>query len=529
MTSNASTPGVQRRRPTDDAPDAAAAPEAAPRPVRVPLVAQPVAAPPRSAVDEFAPPPTTDDFAALFEAQPVDIALPSVGDAVRGRVLGWDTESVFIELGGKSEGVISTAELLDAEGNLRVKVGDEVEARVVRTRGGTVVLSKGLGRGNAGADALAEAHESRIPVEGKVVGTNKGGFEIELLGTRGFCPFSQIDLGPSEPETHMGQTYRFLVTRLSERDIVLSRSELLREEREQRTRELIENLAADDTYEGRVTRVEKYGAFVDIGGVEGLVHVSELGWSRVEDPESVIAVGDRVHVKVLGIENPDDPRARRIRLSMKALAEDPWIVAVRDWAPGLVVHGTVARLERFGAFIELAPGIDGLAHISELAPGRRLSHANQALEIGEQVEVEIQELDPLKRQIRLTLRGRGDNPWESAARDYPPGTAVQGEVVNATNFGFFLRLPSGIEALLPLSQLADGEDRTARARYHAGAQIEARVLEVDTARGRMTLTRREDASLDQGSFRDWQKTKNREESSGGFGTLGDLLKAKLSK
>jgi small subunit ribosomal protein S1 len=524
-----SRPGVVLRRTPETAPldEAASAPtEAASRPVRAPIEAAPVAPVARTPVDENAPAPTTDDFAALFEQTDVDFAMPQVGDSVRGRVLGWDDESVFVDLGGKSEGVISTGELVDARGQLSVAVGDSIEARVVRTSGGTLQLSRGFGRGAAGTEALAEAHASGIPVEGRVTGTNKGGFDIDVLGARGFCPFSQIDVAPSEPETHVGQTYRFLITRLGDRDVVLSRSQLQREEREERAREVVERLGQEDVFEGRVTRIEPYGAFVDLGGIEGLVHVSELDYARVEDPNDVVRVGEWMQVRVLSVENADDPRQRRIRLSRKALQEDPWIAAVRDWAPGLALHGRVSRVESFGAFVELAPGIDGLVHISELAPGRRLSHASQAVEVGESLEVELQEIDPLKRQIRLALRGRGDTPWDTAAENWPPGTTVQGEIVNATNFGFFVRLPSGIDALLPLSQLAEGEDRTARTRFHAGAVIEARVLEIDRARGRMTLTRREDTGTDETSFRDWKRSAQSAQGGSGFGTLGDLLRAK---
>ncbi len=313
------------------------------------------------------PMPTTDDFAAMLGDAPLQIARFSVGDKVTARIVVVGDDTLFASLGGKSEGVISRAEFLDDEGELTVGVGDEVEAYVVSSRGGSIRLSVALGHGSADSAMLEDACQQQIPVEGRVTGTNKGGYDVAVLGSRGFCPFSQIDIESGrDPEAYVGETYRFLITRAEEggRNVVLSRAALIRAEREAAAADILRDLKIGDELDGLVTRIAEFGAFVDIGGVDGLVHVSQLGWSRVEDPNEVVSVGDRVRVAVLGVSDLDDPARRRISLSMKALAEDPWVATVHTLHPGDAMPGTVVRLERYGAFVEIAPGVDGLVHVS---------------------------------------------------------------------------------------------------------------------------------------------------------------------
>ncbi|MCB9532838.1 MAG: S1 RNA-binding domain-containing protein [Myxococcales bacterium] len=467
--------------------------------------------------------PSTDDFAAMLGAGPLGVRSYDVGDKVTGTVVAIGNDAVFVALGGKTEGAIDSAELLDRDGQLTVSVGDSLEAYVVTVRGG-VRLSRALGKGGGEHLAILEdAARQGIPVEGRVTGVNKGGFDVQALGARGFCPFSQIDLGSgAEPETWIGQTLAFLVTRVEEggRNVVLSRSALLRRERDERAGATLETLRPGLELDGVVTRVADFGAFVDIGGVDGLVHVSELSWGRVDHPSELVNVGDRVRVSVVSLSDLDDAKHRRIALSMRALAEDPWFAATRDLHPGSTATGRVTRLERFGAFVELAPGVEGLVHISEIDPGRRLKHPKDALDAGAEVQVQVLQVDPQKRQIALSIKALLDDPWTELVARFPPGTAVQGTVESVQSFGVFVALAAGVTALLPLGNLPEDEARNAYTRFRQGTAVEARVTQVDVERRRISLSRRPVEDDDGGRAFQAHKTQQPEK----LGTFADLLR-----
>ena len=469
------------------------------------------------------PLPTTDDFAAMLGGAPVKLTYVNPGDKVTATIIAIGAEAVFVELGGKTEGAIDRSELLDSEGELAVAVGDSIEAFVVSVRDG-IKLSKGIGKGSENAALLQDAHAQGIPVLGTVSGTNKGGYEVEIAGTRAFCPFSQIDIQPTdEPEVHLGQSYQFLITKVEEegRNVVVSRRRLQEEERERQAAETIQAIAPGAVFEGVVSRVADFGAFVDLGGVDGLVHVSELSYARMDHPSEMLAVGDTVRVVVLSASELHDPRNRRIALSMKQLQEDPWISAISQIHVGVTLTGVVARLERFGAFVEIGPSVDGLVHVSEVSPGRRINHPKEVLSVGDEVQVQVIKVDPQKRQIGLSIKSLMDDPWSSAAKSYPVGGAVQGVVDSVQKFGIFVSL-SGINGLIPLSQLPDDEAKNVYTRFRPGTEIEARVLAVDSDRRRLTLSRREDLEADaRQAFSQYQAG---QEEAVGMGTFADLLK-----
>ncbi len=469
--------------------------------------------------------PTTDDFASMLGNAPVAIRRVEVGQKVTAKIVAIGSEAVFVALGAKAEGALDRSELLNAEGELSVSIGDEVEAYVVSLADG-IRLSRGLSGGD-GNEMLVDAHAQEIPVEGKVTGTNKGGYEVEVLGSRGFCPFSHIDLDPtSQPEDHLGATYNFLVTKVEDggKNVVVSRRRLLEKERESIAQETLKSLAPGAVFDGNVTRVADFGAFVDIGGIDGLVHVSELSWSRLDHPSEFVAVGDRLRVTVLSVSDLDNPKHRRISLSAKNQDEDPWSTGVARLAVGQDVTGVVARLEGFGAFVELGPGLDGLVHISEIAPGRRINHPREVLTVGDSVQVQVVKIDPIKRQIGLSIKALMGDPWSTAAKEMPVGSTIQGEVDSIQSFGIFVSLPGGISGLLPLSQLPDDEAKTVYNRFRPGTPIEARVLDVDAARRRLTLTRREDSESDgKAAFAQYKAAKPAEASTT-MGTFADLLK-----
>jgi small subunit ribosomal protein S1 len=382
------------------------------------------------------PPPfdRENDFGAMlaeFEAEQQRSPKqkePREGDVVRGPVVSIGQDAVFVDLGGKADGMIDLAEVLDGDRALTVKVGDEIEATVVDVSGknGCVVLRRklGAGRGAEGRAELMEAFTQGIPVEGVISGVNKGGVEVQIAGTRCFCPISQLDLRHVEDAAaFVGQRLSFRVTKCEESargglDCVVSRRALLEEDAQDRAKETEKHLAVGAVLRGRVTTLKDYGAFVDLGGLEGMLHISQLGFQRVAHPKDVLAIGQEIDVQVIKLEKSDDPkRPLRISLSLKSLERDPWHDAVERFPEGARLPGTVRRLETFGAFVELSPGIEGLLHVGELGEHKRVRHPKELLKIGQALEVMVLSVDREQRRISLGLAKPGeaaDGPLPSA-------------------------------------------------------------------------------------------------------------------
>jgi small subunit ribosomal protein S1 len=350
---------------------------------------------------------------------------PQIGAEVRGRVLSIGRDAVFVDLGGKDDGILAIDEVRGPDGQITVAVGDEIAARVVEVdgRSGGVVLRRTLGRGADGRAELQQAFELGIPVEGQITGVVKGGVEVQVAGLRAFCPISQLDLRHVEDAApYVGQKHRFRVTRFEETgrsaNVVLSRRALLEEDQKAQAAELRKHLAVGAVLRGRVSAIKDYGAFVDLGGIEGMLHVSELSFQRARHPKDVLTVGQEIEVQVIKLEKVDDPRKadhklEKVSLSLKSLERDPWSEVETQFPEGARLSGTVMRLESYGGFVELLPGIEGLVHISELGKGRQLRHAREALKVGQKVEVVVQAVDREKRRISLALAGgAGDEGGE---------------------------------------------------------------------------------------------------------------------
>jgi small subunit ribosomal protein S1 len=341
---------------------------------------------------------------------------PQVGDQVRGKVISIGKSAAFIDIGAKSDGVIDLTELRDADGKLLVKPMDELEARVVEVGGpsGSIVLKRLLGRGAEGKAELEQAFQLGVPVEGTVSGVNKGGVEVTVAGVRAFCPISQLDSRHVEDAAaFVGQKLRFRITRYelngNRLNMIVSRRALLDEEQAKLAVETRKTLEPGAVVRGKVTTIKDYGAFVDLGGVEGMLHVSELGFQRVGHPKDVLSVGQEIEVQILKMEKGDDPkRGERISLSLKSLASDPWGDAATKFYEGARASGKVMRLETFGAFVELAPGVEGLLHVSELAKGKQIRHAREATQVGAQLAVVVLAVDKDKRRLSLGLVEAGD-------------------------------------------------------------------------------------------------------------------------
>jgi small subunit ribosomal protein S1 len=350
-----------------------------------------------------------EDFAAMLAESEKGVPRtkrPKVGDLVKGKVISFGKDTVFVDLGGKAEGVLERSQVHDSEGKLLIKVGDVVEARIVSEAGGVLTLRVKLGRGPEAKAELQQAHELGIPVEGVVTEVIKGGVSVDVAGVRGFCPASQIDARFVEDlTTYVGQKLTFRITRYEPRNLVLSRRVLVEEEKAKIATETRKKLEPGLVVRGKVVGFKSFGAFVDIGGMEGMLHVSELGYSRVEKPEDVLSLGQEVDVVVLKVEQTVEKgrTVDRISLSLKALATDPWRDAVAMFKEGQRLKGKVTRLMAFGAFVEIAPGIEGLVHISELGAGRRINHPKEVVSPAQEVEATILRIDVPERKIALSL------------------------------------------------------------------------------------------------------------------------------
>lgn len=479
---------------------------------------------------------TTEAFAELFASS---AAAPPAqwkrGEKVRAQVVRVTEEWVFVSLGSKEEGMIRIDEFTPGSGAEEAgqppgvpAEGQAVEAYVLSTQAGEVVLTTKLARKDASKAAIEDAWRNEIPVEGRVLQVVKGGYEVRISGLRAFCPLSQIDVRwAKEPEIHVGQTYAFRVLEYKEkgRNIILSRRALLEEERAKQREGLRDRIVAGAVVTGTVRSVQNFGAFVELGGVEALVPVSEMSWKRIESPSELIAVGQEVTAKVLSVDWDKD----RISLSLKALEEDPWLGVARNYAPGQRLTGTVARLAPFGAFVTLEPGVDGLVHISALGAGRRIAHPKEVIQTGETVEVEVLSVDPSSRKISLSMEHRHTESLGSLPR---VGEILAGEVEKVLEFGILVKLPSGHTGLVPNVEMGTPRGTDHSKGFRPGDAMEVVVLGVENGGRKIRLSRkavmqkREDDELKEYSS---SQAQAQAQGAASFGTLGDLLKEKFNK
>lgn len=447
-----------------------------------------------------------------------------VGQVIFARVVGFSADSVFLDVGAKSEGVIKKAELLDEAGELHVKEGDKVEARVRNIEGGTVMLSKVLPHQSLkNREELREAHRIGMPVEGRVQAQNKGGYDVEIGGMRAFCPASQIDLRPGPQELYVGKKFPFRITEFKDggRNIVVSRRALLAEEAKKKGEEVLKTLEVGQSVRGVVTSVKDYGAFVDIGGVEGLVHLSEISHSHLVKPQDGLKIGEEITAQVLKIEEGKEGGNKKISLSIKALSQDPWAAAQQTIKEGLKVTGKVARIQNFGAFVEIMPGVDGLIHISNMALGQRVKSPRDVVKEGEEIEATVISVDWEKRRIGLSLV----KTRQELADELKVGTVLDGQVDKIESFGLFVKLPSGARGLVPAAETGTQRGADLKKEFQPGTTVKVVVQEVDHKSGKIRLSIR--AAKDAEERAEYVGYISNSNSKGkGLGTLGDLLKAR---
>jgi len=371
----------------------------------------------------------------------------AVGDKVRGVVVSIGEEFAFVDLGGKSEGRIEVSVLKDAEGNLKYAVGDTIETHVTGKDedSGMLLLGSQHGHRYHGVEEVEGAYRQGLPVQGQISAAVKGGVEVQVAGLRAFCPASQVDTRFIEDLSELvGQRFDFRITKFEggrRPNLVLSRKVLLEEEQRQRAEETRAQLHEGTVLSGVVTSLKDYGAFVDIGGLEGMIHISQLAFGHVKHPSEILSVGQPVEVSVLRIEPASGPKGReKIALSIRALARDPWQEAASSFPVGQRVSGTVSRLQPFGAFVELAPGIDGLVHISELGAGRRVNHPSEVLNVGDPVEATVLGVDSERRRISLSLdETKGSDTGVQAPVVMPGAPAAEAPEKTMGSFGALLQ------------------------------------------------------------------------------------------
>jgi small subunit ribosomal protein S1 len=462
----------------------------------------------------------TEDFATLLAREGARQAI-EVGDVVKGRVLQIGDETIFVDVGGKGEALIDRAELTDEHGNTRVAVGDEIEATVVRT-GEEVRLSYRLLQGVQARERLAVAAQTGLPVEGRVAAVIKGGYEVTVAGLRAFCPFSQMDLRRVEaPEGYVGRVLEFRIARYGEqgRNIVLTRRALLEEQAAVAAAETRKKIVPGAVLPGTVASLAAFGAFVDLGGLQGLVPLSEISYSRVGRPADHLHVGQTVTVKVLQV---DDAKGK-ISLSLKALEGDPWAEVAGRLRERQIVTGRVARMTDFGLFVELLPGVDGLLHLTEI-PRSRHAEMKHAAETTAPLVVLVTSIDLDKRRIGLALAPEGATPGDRLESKVAPGDVITGTVERIEPFGVFLRIGPGQVGLIPNAEMGTPRNTDHRRNFPPGTEIKVAVLSIEDGGKRIRLSRaaaqRMEEEADTKSYIEDSSRK-----SGGFGmTLGEALR-----
>ncbi len=448
-----------------------------------------------------------------------------VGSRLRAKIISVGKESVFMDTGSKVDGVVDIAELVDEKGDLPYQVGDSLDLYVVSVRQGEIRLSRALA-GIGGAERLKEAFQEKIPIEGRVLETCKGGLSVEVFKRRAFLPVSQIDTVYVEnPEEYVGKTLRFLITELSEggKNIVLSRRILREQEKEESRRAFLATMAPGQIMKGRVSRIMPYGAFVELSpGVEGMVHVSEMSWSRVGNPDEVLHMGEEIVVKIIGIEGGPSGEVGKISLSMKQAGEDPWSTVAARYSYGDKLKGRATRCMDYGVFVEIEPGVEGLVHISEMSYKKRVSRAQDMISPGDAVDVMIKEIDPANRRISLSMKDAEGDPWIGIKDRYRAGQRVEGTLEKKERFGCFITLEPGVTGLVPKSRIARFHDPAAVEKKQPGERIVVVIEEIDTDQRRITL-----APADSGDEDDWKHFSG--ESKQPVSSLGEKLQQALKK
>ncbi len=426
-----------------------------------------------------------NDFESLMEQS---LRAPRTGDVLTGTVLLVTRDSVIIDINYKCEGQAPLAEFLDSEGNPTVKEGDEVDVYFegTETENGTVMLSHAKAEKFKVWRELERAFQNETPVEGAILGKVKGGLKVDI-GVAAFLPGSHVDIRPARNlDRYVGQRGRFQILKFNRAraNVVVSRRTVLERERASLKEQTLKVLEEGVILEGTVKNITDYGAFIDLGGLDGLLHITDMSWGRLQHPSEVLSVGDKVKVVVLKY----DPERERVSLGMKQIMPDPWTKAAENYPPGMRTKGKVVSVTDYGAFVELEKGIEGLVHVSEMSWSKRAVHPSKVVNVGDLVEVQVLGVDEANRRISLGLKQTEPNPWQELARRHPVGSKVHGKVKSITDFGVFVEIEPGIDGLVHISDLS----WTRKVRHPSelvkkGDEVDAVVLGIEVEHERVSL------------------------------------------
>ncbi|EDE5350746.1 TPA: 30S ribosomal protein S1 [Salmonella enterica subsp. enterica serovar Typhimurium] len=430
----------------------------------------------------------TESFAQLFEESLKEIETRP-GSIVRGVVVAIDKDVVLVDAGLKSESAIPAEQFKNAQGELEIQVGDEVDVALdaVEDGFGETLLSREKAKRHEAWITLEKAYEDAETVTGVINGKVKGGFTVELNGIRAFLPGSLVDVRPVRDTLHLeGKELEFKVIKLDQKrnNVVVSRRAVIESENSAERDQLLENLQEGMEVKGIVKNLTDYGAFVDLGGVDGLLHITDMAWKRVKHPSEIVSVGDEINVKVLKF----DRERTRVSLGLKQLGEDPWVAIAKRYPEGTKLTGRVTNLTDYGCFVEIEEGVEGLVHVSEMDWTNKNIHPSKVVNVGDVVEVMVLDIDEERRRISLGLKQCKSNPWQQFAETHNKGDRVEGKIKSITDFGIFIGLDGGIDGLVHLSDISwnvAGEEAVRE--YKKGDEIAAVVLQVDAERERISL------------------------------------------
>lgn len=411
------------------------------------------------------------------------------GEVIPGRIVSVDKDYVMVDIGYKCEGQIPIHEFTTPEGHVEAQVGDQVDVLLERRddEEGIITLSKEKASKIKIWDEISTAYQEDGVVEGVIAAKVKGGFSVDIGGLTGFLPGSQVDLHPvRNVDDLIGQRFRFKVLKYNRkrRNVVLSRRVILEKEKMELKAHTLANLEEGKVIEGVVKNITDYGIFVDLGGIDGLLHITDMSWGRIGHPSDLYQVGDSITVKVLHFDRENE----RVSLGLKQLSPDPWATAAEKYAIGSRVQGRVVSLTDYGAFVELEPGVEGLIHVSEMSWTRKIRHPSKVVAVDDIVEVVVLDIDPPKKRISLGMKQVEPNPWDVIGEKYPVGTIIEGKIKNITDFGIFIGIDEGIDGLVHISDIS----WTKRVKhplelYKKGQEVQAKVLNIDKENERFSL------------------------------------------
>ncbi|MCG8488787.1 MAG: 30S ribosomal protein S1 [Candidatus Thiodiazotropha sp.] len=430
----------------------------------------------------------TESFAELFEESLSSTQLRS-GSIIIGTVLDITSEAVIVNAGLKSEGVIPRSQFLNHAGEIEVEIGDQVEVALdaVEDGFGATRLSREKAKRDQAWKVLEKAHEAEETVIGRINGKVKGGFTVELNDIRAFLPGSLVDVRPVRDTAYLeGKDLEFKVIKLDRRrnNVVVSRRAVVEQEYSEEREKLLENLQEGQEVTGVVKNLTDYGAFVDLGGIDGLLHITDMAWKRVKHPSEVVEIGDEIRVKILKF----DRERNRVSLGLKQMGDDPWVALARRYPESTRLFGKVTNIADYGCFVEIEEGVEGLVHVSEMDWTNKNVHPSKIVSLGDEVEVMVLDIDEERRRVSLGIKQCKPNPWDEFAAIHKKGDHVSGSIKSITDFGIFIGLDGGIDGLIHLSDISwDDEGEDAIRNFKKGDEVETVVLSVDPERERISL------------------------------------------